>query len=165
MTAEWIRRRAVLVCCTVALIVGGLSCSSYDIGLPTGDPVDVGLHLALAVTDADGHPLDALVIVRVTHLGYDDQLYQWHTNDFTQTQTLHCVSGYPSEELTWDFNGFWENFATVRVESGEWWSVEISITKTGYRPQQYYWNLGYSDVHESSCYGMYRLLPMQELTP
>jgi hypothetical protein len=134
---------------------------------PPGPPVDVNLTLAMAVTDADGTPLDALVTVTVYEgLGANPDIYQWHTSTSPEEQTIGCVAGDPDEEFTWDFNGFWaEDFQTISVQEYEYWAVEVSVTKTGYRPYYEDWTVFYEWVRDSGCYGIWWLLQMQEVTP
>ncbi len=133
---------------------------------PPGPPVDVNLTLALAVTDADGNPLEALVTVTVYDgLGANPQIYQWHTSTSPEEQTVGCVSGDPDQTRTWDFNGFWADFQTIFVQERDFWEIEVTVTKTGYRPDHENWTVFYEWVRDSGCYGMWWILQMQEVTP
>ena len=82
--------------------MGCLGCSSFVTSEPpSGPPVDVNLTLALAVTDADGNPLEALITVAVYEgLGANPQVYQWNTTTSPEQQTVGCVGCEPSEEFT-----------------------------------------------------------------
>jgi len=93
----------------LGLLVWCSGCGSMSTSQPPpGPPVDVNLTLAMAVTDADGTPLDALVTVTVYEgLGANPDIYQWHTSTSPEEQTIGCVAGDPDEEVTWEFNGFW----------------------------------------------------------
>ncbi len=156
----------IALCVMVGLLLGCSGCSSVVSSGPPGPPVDVNLTLALAVTDADGTPLDALVTVTVYEgMGANPQVYQWHTSTSATQQTVGCVAGDPTEEFTWEFNGFWADFQTITVQDYEYWTVEIAVTKTGYRPQQWNCTVFYEWVRDSGCYGMWWILQMQEVTP
>ena len=133
---------------------------------PPGPPVDVNLTLAMAVTDADGNPLEALVTVTVYEgLGANQTVHQWNTSTSPEEQTVGCIAGDPSEEFTWEFNGFWADFRTISVQQQELWAVEVTVTKTGYRPSHENWTVFYEWVRDSGCYGMWWILRMQQVTP
>jgi len=155
------------LCVVLGLLMWCSGCGSVvSSGSPPGPPVDVNLTLALAVTDADGTPLDALVTVTVYEgVGANPDIYQWHTSTSTEQQTVGCVSGDPNEEKTWEFNGFWADFQTISVQQQELWTVEVAVTKTGYRPKQENWTVFYEWVRNSGCYGIWWILQMQEVTP
>jgi len=157
------------LCVAAGLVLGCPGCGAIiSSGPPSGQPVDVSLTLALAVTDADGTPLDALVTVIVyTYEGLDinQTVYEWHTSTSPEQQTVSCVGGDPDEEFTWEVNGFWADFQTVSVQQQDFWEIEVTVTKTGYRPKQENWTVFYEDVRDSGCYGMWWILRMQEVTP
>jgi len=155
------------LCLVVGLVLGCPGCSSViSSGPAPGPPVDVNLTLAMAVTDADGNPLDALVTVTVYEgMGTNQTVYPWHTSTSTEQQTIGCIGGDPNEELLFDFNGFWPDFRTISVQQQELWTVEVAVTKSGYRPCWYYWTVFYEKVRDSGCYGMQWILRMQEVKP
>ncbi len=155
------------LCLVVGLLLGCSGCGSMVTSEPPpGPPVDVNLTLAMAVTDADGIPLDALVTVTVYEgMGANPEVYQWHTSTSPTQQTVGCVAGDPTEEFTWEFNGFWSDFQTISVQEYEYWAVEVSVTKTGYRPEHEDWTVFYEWVRDSGCYGMWWILQMREVTP
>ncbi len=153
----------------LGLLTWGSGCGSMGTSEPPpGPPVDVNLTLALAVTDADGNPLEALVTVIVyTYEGLviNQTVYQWHTSTSPEEQTVGCVGGDPDEEFTWEFNGFWADFQTISVQEYEFWTIEVSVTKTGYDPEEDNWTVFYEWVRDSGCYGMWWIPIMQEVTP
>ena len=162
-----LRYPLVGLCLMLGLLMWCSGCGSFvSSGPPPGPPVDVNLTLAMAVTDADGNPLDALVTVTVYDgLGANPQVYQWHTSTSTEPQTVGCVGGDPNETRTFEFNGFWANFQTISVQEYEFWEVDVRVTKTGYRPYHEDWTVFYEWVRDSGCYGMWWILAMQEVTP
>ena len=155
------------LCLVVGLLVGCPGCGSViSSGPPPGPPVDVNLTLAMAVTDADGNPLDALVTVTVYEgMGANQTVHQWSTSTSPEEQTVGCIAGDPAEEFTWEFNGFWADFRTISVQQQELWAVEVTVTKTGYRPSHENWTVFYEWVRDSGCYGMWWIRRMQEVTP
>jgi len=162
-----LRYPVVALCLVLGLLLGCSGCGSVvSSGPPPGPPVDVNLTLAMAVTDADGNPLDALVTVTVYEgMGANPDIYQWHTSTSTEQQTVGCVAGDPSEEKTWEFNGFWADFQTISVQEYEFWTVEVTVTKTGYRSKQMTWTVFYEWVKDSGCYGIWWIPIMHEVTP
>ena len=150
----------------LGLLMWCAGCGSVVTSPPPGPPVDVNLTLAMAVTDADGNPLEALVTVTVYEgLGANQTVYQWSTSTSPEEQTVGCVSGDPEEELLFEFNGFWADFRTISVQEYEFWTVEVTVTKTGYRPSHENWTVFYEWVRDSGCYGMWWIQRMQEVTP
>ena len=51
------------------------------------------------------------------------------------------------------------------MQEYEFWTVEIAVTKTGYRPEHIDWTVFYEWVRDSGCYGMWWILTMREVTP
>jgi len=155
------------LCLMVGLLMWCSGCGSMSTSEPPpGPPVDVNLTLALAVTDADGNPLEALVTVTVYEgLGANPQVYQWHTSTSPEERTVGCVGGDPGEEFLWEFNGFWADFQTISVRQQKLWTVEVTVTKTGYRPAHGNWTVFYEWIRDSGCYGMWWIPIMREVTP
>ncbi len=158
------------VCLVLGLLLWCSGCGSFVTSEPPpGPPVDVDLTLALAVTDADGNPLEALITVIVyvyEGLDINQTVYEWHTSTSPEEQTLGCIWGDPNEDLLWEFNGFWaEDFETISVQQGHFWEIEVTVTKTGYDPEEENWTVFYELVRDSGCYGMWWILRMQEVRP
>ncbi|MCK4324001.1 MAG: hypothetical protein KAW89_05680 [Armatimonadetes bacterium] len=162
-----LRYSRVGLCLMLGLLMWCSGCGSMSTsGPPPGPPVDVNLTLALSVTDADGNPLEALVTVIVYEgLGADQTVHQWNTSTSPVEQTVGCIAGDPAEDFTWEFNGFWADFRTISVRQQELWAVEVTVTKTGYRPYYEDWTVFYEWVRDSGCYGMWWIQRMQEVTP
>ena len=154
----------VLICLAVGLIFSGIACAATSRNRPpSSEPVDVNLTLAIDATDADGNPLDVLVTVQVYEgFGHNKQLYRWHTNPYTHEETVSFLGGDPSQHITWNFNGYWEDFSSIRVREYEFWTVDVTLSKTGYFPYHTYWIVSYEECEESGRYGMYWIRAMHE---
>ncbi len=153
----------------LGLLLWCSGCGSYvTSGPPPGPPVDVDLTLALAVTDEDGNPLEALVTVIVStyeDVHIDPTLYEWHTTTSPELRTVGCVWDDADGEQEWEFNGFWPDFQTISVQQGHYWDIEVTVTKTGYYREEYNRTVFYEFVRDSGCYGMWWIVRMEEVTP
>ncbi len=154
-----------------SLVAGMMLCSSgcssgLDYTPPPGPPVEVDLTLAVAVTDGDGNPLEALVTIEVHEdlLDYDPQVYQFVADSTTEQRTIYFIGGDPGGNFTWNFNGYWEDFSTILVRSTNYWIVHVTVTKNGYVPYYYDRLVWHEFTKDSGHYGMYFIVALQSVS-